>query len=103
MKHIDHDVSLKAWPSPFGGLWRWAEARNQLFQNRVMLYIKLKGMKRTTIFLQIFSPYTHSQRLGWGQKVKHFFFSEGGHVAYQIKEIEALNKMQARSLILHIT
>ena len=102
MKHINHNFSLKAWPSPLGGLWGWAEAKNQLFLNSVMLQMKLKGMKRTTSFLQIFCPCTHSQLLGLGQKVKHFF-SEGGHVAYQIKEIEALNEMQARSLTLPIT
>ena len=30
-------------------------------------------------------PYTYPRPQGWGQKVKLFFFSESGNIAYQIK------------------
>ena len=43
MKHIKRDLSLKAWVrSPGVDLWDGAEAKIKLFQNMVMLYIKLK-------------------------------------------------------------
>ena len=40
MKHIKRDFRSKAWIRPLG----WTKAKIHLFQNMVMLYIKLKGM-----------------------------------------------------------
>ena len=43
MKHIKRDFSLKAWVrAPGMDLGGGAEAKIKLFQNRVMLHIKLK-------------------------------------------------------------
>ena len=43
MKHIKCDFSLKAWvPARLVDLWGGAEAKIKLFQNMVMLHIKLK-------------------------------------------------------------
>ena len=43
MKHIKWDLSLKAWvPAPGVDLGGGAEAKIKLFQNMVMLHIKLK-------------------------------------------------------------
>ena len=43
MKHIKQDFSLKAWvPAPEVDLGGGAEAKIKLFQNMVMLHIKLK-------------------------------------------------------------
>ena len=43
MKHIKQDYSLKAWfRAPLVDLGGGAEAKIKLFQNMVMLYIKLK-------------------------------------------------------------
>ena len=53
MKHIKHDFRSKAWVQPFG----WTKAKIQLFQNMVMLLIKLKG---TTFLLS-----THKACLGY--------------------------------------
>ena len=39
----------------------------QLFQNMVMLYIKLKGMTNAAIRKHIFCPYTHPRPLGRGR------------------------------------
>ena len=40
-------------------IWGRGPADDQLFQNMVMLHIKLKGMKCMTKYVQIFCPYTH--------------------------------------------
>ena len=43
MKHIKRDFSLKAWVrAPWVDLKGGAEAKTKLFQNMVMLHIKLK-------------------------------------------------------------
>ena len=43
MKHIKRDFSLKAWvQAPGVDFWGGAEAKIKLFQNMVMLHIKLK-------------------------------------------------------------
>ena len=43
MKHIKRDFSLKAWVRVrWMDLRGWAEAKIKLFQNMVMLHIKLK-------------------------------------------------------------
>ena len=47
-----------------------------------MLHIKLTGMRHRTPCRQIFCPFILPQSLG-GVKRSKYFFSEGGHVAYQ--------------------
>ena len=44
---------------PWVDLEGWADAKNQLFQNSVILHITLKGMKQIITCWQIFCPYTH--------------------------------------------
>ena len=72
-----------------------AEAKIKLFQNMVMLHIKLKRTTLAATWLQIFCPQTHPQPRGWGQTIS---FSESSHVAYQIKADEAGSKMVANIL-----
>ena len=60
-----------------------------------MLHIKLKGMEQRAPCKLMFCPYTHTRSLGWGLKVKTFFFSESSHVAYQINGNGAYSTMQA--------
>ena len=46
MKYTKHDFLLKVWVGPPG--WTWcvgSKAKLQLFQNIVMLHIKLKGIR----------------------------------------------------------
>ena len=66
---------------PLGGL------KIQLFQNTVMLHIKLKGITNAAAWLQKFCPQTptHPLTLGLGSIGQNSTFSEHGHVAYQIK------------------
>ena len=56
-----------------------------------MLYVKLKGIEHRAQENQ--TPSTP----GMGQKVKYFFFSESGNVAYQINVKEVQTNMQAKS------
>ena len=87
MKHIKWDFSLKAWVRV-----RWVdlgggtEAKIKLFQNMVMLHIKLK------LTAQIFCPQTHPWPRGRGQTI---YFSEIRHVAYQTKADNAGSNMVA--------
>ena len=81
MKHIERDFSLKAcvpvrWMDLGGG----AEAKIKLFQNTVMLHIKLK-LTTLANFLPTGTPSTQ----GVGSKGQIISFSESSHVAYQIK------------------
>ena len=62
-----------------------AEVKIKLFQNMVMLHIKLKLTKLAAIWLQIFCPQTHPRPRGAGSKGQTISFSESSHVAYQIK------------------
>ena len=63
----------------------------------VMLHIKLKGMKHTiTCLANILTLYTPLTP-GLGSK-GHFFVSESGHVAYQIKLNEVENTNRANIL-----
>ena len=72
-----HILSLHTPSTPGVG----SEGKNIFFLLKVvMLHIKLKGMEYRAPCKHIFCPYTHPQPLGWGQKVKTFFY-----VAYQIK------------------
>ena len=71
-----------------------AESKIKLFQNRVMLHIKLK---LTTLVANIF-PTDTPLTLGVGSKGQTICFSESSHVAYQIKADEAGSKMVANIL-----
>ena len=52
----------------------------------VMLHIKLIGMEHRAPCKHIFCPYIHPQSLGWGQKIKLFYFmKEPCLVTYPIK------------------
>ena len=67
-----------------------------------MLHTKLKGITNTATWLQIFCPQTpfpHDPR-GCGQKIKIIFFSEHGHILYQIKGNHEGSNMVAN--ILHV-
>ena len=45
MKYIKRDLRSKACVQPIGWTWGWDQlVKNQLFQNIVMLHIKLKGI-----------------------------------------------------------
>ena len=58
-----------------------SKAKTIFFLKVVMLHIKFMGMEHIEHHTSIYSVLT----LGWGEKVKTFFFTECGHVAYQIK------------------
>ena len=62
-----------------------ADARLKLFQNMVMLHIKLKLTTLAATWQQIFCPQTHPLDPGDGVKRSNYIFSERSHVAYQIK------------------
>ena len=47
----------------------------------------------------IYCPYAHPQPLGWGLKVKTFFFTEISHVHIKFKGIEQ-NTMQSHTFLL---
>ena len=68
--------------SPLGGLGDWAEAEIQLFQNMVMLNIKLKGMEHRVPCKDILDPYTTLDPCGGVKRSRHTF-TESSHVAYQ--------------------
>ena len=54
MKQIKQDFIWKTWVC-----LGWGQTVEiQLFQNMVMLHIKLKGMKNAVIYNHIFCPYT---------------------------------------------
>ena len=72
-----------------------AEAKIKLFQNMVMLHIKLKQTTLAAAWKQIFCPQTHPQPRGWDQTIS---FSESSHVAYQIKADDAGSNMVANIL-----
>ena len=51
MKHIKQDISLKAWArSPEVDLGGGSEAKSELFQNMIMLHIKLKQTAHAAIW-----------------------------------------------------
>ena len=64
--------------------FRPSETETSLLGGGVMLHIKLKGMQRTTMYMQIFAlihtPLTPTMR----SKDQNSFLSESGYVAYQI-------------------
>ena len=74
----------------------------QLFQNIVMLHIKLKGIKTAATWQQIFCSQTTTDH---GGGVKNSTLSEHGHVAYQTKRNQNCSNMAANILPadLHVT
>ena len=72
-----HILSLHTSSAP------WVGSR-LFFLKVVMLNIKLKGMGHRKPHKHMFCPYTHPWSLGSGQNVETFFFTESGHVVYQI-------------------
>ena len=67
---VENILPLDPLPDPFG----WGQkVKIQLFQNMVMLHIRLKGMTNAATCKYIFCPNTHPSSLGWGQRSKHFF------------------------------
>ena len=63
----------------------WGGVRIQLYQNMVMLQIKLNGIMNAAISLSTYSVLTHTFDPLGGFKGQNFFFSESSHVAYQIR------------------
>ena len=75
-------------PIPPTPPWIWGQkVEIQLFQNMVMLHIKLKGITKCSNMVAIILPADTdlSPRQGMGSIGQKSFFSEHGHVAYQIK------------------
>ena len=72
MKHIKWDFSLNAWVISLGGLMGFGQWPKIVFSR--LLHIKLKEMKCTESYKQIFCLNTNTCPLGWGQKVKTVFF-----------------------------
>ena len=97
MKHIKWDFSLKAWVRvrlvDLGG---GAEAKIKLFQNMVMLHIKLNDASSNMVanILPTDTPLIQ----GVGSKGQTIYFSEISHVAYQIKADDAGSNMVANIL-----
>ena len=81
MKHIKRDFSLWAWVcAPEVNLGGGAVAKIKLFQNMVILHIKLNSNMVENI-LPTDTPLT--QRVG--SKGQTIYFCESSHVACQIK------------------
>ena len=59
---------------PLHAPWRQGQnVNNQLYQNMVMVHIKLKGMTNAATYKHIFCPYTYPRPLGWAQMSIVFF------------------------------
>ena len=85
MKHIKQDFSLKAWVQVcWVDLGGGAEAKIKLFQNMLMLHIKLKLATLAANGSKYFA-HRHTLDPGVGSKGVTIYFSESSHVAYQIK------------------
>ena len=72
----------------------------QLFQNNVMLHIKLKGITNAATLKQIFCPQTPSppRPWGWDQKVKIQFFQNMIILHIKLKGIMKCSNMVANIL-----
>ena len=75
-----------------------AEAKIKIFQNMVMLHIKLKLTTLAATWKQIFCTQTHPRPRGVGSKGQTIYFSESSRVAYQIKADDAGSNMVANIL-----
>ena len=73
--------------------------KNQLFQNMVMLHIKLKVINVRQHISKYFA-HTRTPTPEWVKRFKQFF-SENGHITYQIKGNDTYNIMQAIRLSLN--
>ena len=62
-----------------------AEAKIKLFQNMVMLHIKLKAVDAGSNMVANILPTCTYSTQGVGSKGQTIYFSEGSYVAYQIK------------------
>ena len=62
-----------------------AEVKIKLFQNMVMLHIKLKADDACSNMVANISPTDIPSTQGVGSKGQTISFSESSHVAYQIK------------------
>ena len=79
MKHIKRDFQSKACVSPP----RWTKGVGSKG------HMNLKGITNAAAWLQIFCSQTptHHLTLGLESKCQNSFFTEHGHVAYEIKRI----------------
>ena len=75
-----------------------AEAKIKLFQNMVMLHIKLKLTTLAATWLKIFLSTDTPSTQGVGSKGQTLSFSESSHVAYQIKADDFCSNMVANIL-----
>ena len=82
MKHIKWDFSLKPASDPLG----WAVTKILLFQNMVMLHIKLKGITYAygSEYLTKRTPLIH----GVGSKDQNIFFLKVVMLHIKLKEME---------------
>ena len=89
LKHLKHVFDQRPESDPLGGLRGLGQkVKNHLFQNMVMLHIKLKGIRYAATWKQTFCKQSlppPPRPWGQGHKVKIYFFSKHGHVVYQIK------------------
>ena len=58
-------------------------AKNQLFQNMVMLHIKIKGIKRRTTYMHTFDLTHILDARGGVKRSKQLSFSVSGHISYK--------------------
>ena len=75
-------------PSPWGGLRGGAEAKIKLFQNMVMLHIKLSADNFCNNMVANILPTDTPSAQGVGSKGQTIYFCESSPVAYQLKGIE---------------
>ena len=86
IKHIKRNFSLKAWVrAPWVDFGGGAEAQIKLFQNMVMLHIKLKLTAFAKNMVANILPTDTPLTQGVGSKGQTIYFCESSHVAYQIK------------------
>ena len=82
MKHFKWDFSLKAWVQAagvdYGG---GAEAKIKLFQNMVMLHIKLKLTNFCNNMIANILPTDTPSTQGVGSKGQTIYFCESSHVS----------------------
>ena len=97
IKHIKCDFRSRPVSHPLGRRRGWVQI--QLFQNMVMLHIKLKGITNAAACIKYFVlkplPTPHLLTLGLGSKGQNSTFSEHGHGAYQNKGNHECSNMVA--------
>ena len=75
-----------------------AQAKIELFQNMVMLHIKLKLKTLAATYGSKYFAHRHTLDQGGGVKRSYYIFSSSSHVAYQIKADDAGSNMVANIL-----